>query len=147
MQFFNDNQCQSKEYTGATEKVGSVLGGRSFSLMTPTNNGHTIRLKSEDCDEEEQVVLSAFPAESNGGDDTVGTNGQPIPEYTLPLHLCPALQWILHLCRGSEQRASQATVPLCRPACPTPSDQRCCLLSRPMMPNAINNGNLSLQSF
>ena len=77
----------------------------------------------------------------------VGTNGQPILEYTLPLHLCPALQWILHLCRGSEQRASQATVPLCRPACPTSSDQRCCLLSRPMMPNAINNGNLSLQSF
>ena len=75
MQFFNDNQCQSKEYTGATEKVGSVLGGRSFSLMTPTNNGHTIRIKSEDGDEEEQVVLSAFPAESNGGDDTVGTNG------------------------------------------------------------------------
>ena len=78
--------------------------------MTPTNNGHTIRLKSEDCDEEEQVVLSAFPAESNGGDDTVGTNGQPIPKYTLPLHLCPALQWILHLCRGSERQVR----PQCR---------------------------------
>ena len=41
-------------------------------MVTHQNNKNV--WKQEDGDEE-HVVLSAFPAESNGGDDTVGTNG------------------------------------------------------------------------
>ena len=65
-------------------------------------------MKNEDGDEE-HVVLSAFPAESNGGDDTVGTNGQPIPEYTL---LFSAL-----LCRGSSISAVDLSSGQVRPQC------------------------------
>ena len=153
MDFFIDNQYQSKKYTGATLTVTVGVGVWWDIIFIGNTNqivfNRIIRVRMEAWGWWWRRRVERFPLEQSNG---VMTRRAPmvVSRSSLLCFISPPCSAVEMdhslLCRGCEQRRSQATVPLCRPQSPCLTSAYS-LVAHYYWVNSIYDGNLSFWLF